>query len=177
MAKTYADQLAGRLDVVSPDAFRALERTVRKALENAGPPPPTGPTVTPRDARIKGVPAGSPERREIVGALIEYPSLLDDPAVASVLPLLEGNSARIIALLAQSLIEPPSGSKKDAGTEKIELAHEKALDTAVFLEQIPAAVQGLRAAAPGRTELRHEGRGERALARERKQAKEGRSVT
>ncbi len=144
MAKTYADQLAGRLDVVSPDAFRALERTVRRALEEAGPRPPMLHGATPKDARIKGVTAGSPERREIVGALIEYPSLLNDPAVAEVLPLLEGNSAQIIAALAQSLIEPPASAKSDGTLEK-------ALDTSVFLEQIPAMFRGFaeqRLAAP-----------------------------
>ena len=144
MAKTYADQLAGRLDVVSPDAFRALERAVRKALENVGPRPPGGPGATPKDARVKGVPPGSPERREIVGALIEFPSLLNDQAVSDVLPLLEGNSAHIIAVLAQSLIEPPDSAKRDGIVEK-------ALDTSVFLEQIPAMFRGFaeqRLAAP-----------------------------
>jgi DNA primase len=144
MAKGYADQLAGRLDVVSPDAFRALEQTVRKALATAGPRPVAGPNASPRDARVKGVPAGSPERREIVGALIEYPSLLNDQAVADILPLLEGNSAQIIAALAQSLIEPLASAKSEGRLEK-------ALDTSVFLEQIPAMFRGFaeqRLAAP-----------------------------
>ncbi len=144
MAKGYADQLAGRLDVVSPDAFRALEQTVRKALANAGPRPVAAPNSSPRDARVKGVPPGSPERREIVGALIEYPSLLNDQAVADILPLLEGNSAQIIAALAQSLIDGPAFPKSEG-------AREKGLDTTGFLEQIPAMFRGFaeqRLAAP-----------------------------
>ncbi len=144
MAKSYADQLAGRLDVVSPDAFRALERIVRKALEEAGPRAPHAQGATPKDARVKAVPAGSTQRRGIVGALIEYPSLLNDPAVAEVLPLLEGNSAQIIAALAQSLIDAPPGSKSEGHPEK-------ALDTTRFLEQIPAMFRGFaeqRLAAP-----------------------------
>jgi hypothetical protein len=70
-----------------------------------------------------------------VGALIEFPSLLEDSAVADVLPLLEGNSARTIAVLAQSLIGA-------TGDHKSAPSGEKALDTSVFLEQIPPAIKG-----------------------------------
>lgn len=143
MAKTYADQLAGRLDVHAPDAFRVLERTVRKTLADAGPPPPRGPVVTPRDARIKPRAPGAAERGEIVGALIEYPSLLNDQAVFPVLELLEGNSAQTVAVLAQSLI--------GATDQKSDPDGEKPLDTSVFLEQIPPAIRGFatrRLAAP-----------------------------
>jgi DNA primase len=146
MAKSYADQLAGRLDVHglragsddsrSPEPFRALVRSIHKALASqAGR---VGPT--PRNARIKPRAAGSAERAEIVGALLEYPSLLNDPSVQEVLLLLEGNSARTVHVLAQSLIR-----------EKRSPDGENPLDTSVFLEQIPPATRGFatkRLAAP-----------------------------
>ena len=57
MLKTYADRLAGRLDFLEADSFRALERSVAQALAEAGPPPPAGPTQ--RDARVAAKRAGS----------------------------------------------------------------------------------------------------------------------
>ena len=60
MLKTYADRLAGRLDFLEADSFRALERSVAQALAEAGPPPPAGPTQ--RDARVAAKRAGSMER-------------------------------------------------------------------------------------------------------------------
>jgi DNA primase len=115
MHKSYADQLAGRLDLVrSPDAFRALEASVRKAVADLPPPPPKPvrprlpeegelppPPASPKDARIAARVAGAAERREILGALIEFPTLLDDPEVSRTLEqnLLTGGSVRVIVAL------------------------------------------------------------------------------
>jgi DNA primase len=93
--EAYTNQLAGRLDIVraGQDAFRALRVQVRKALA-AVRPVASGSRIAPtRSAR----PAGSTERMEMCGALIEYPDLLDDPEVQSMLDLLEGLSAQIVA--------------------------------------------------------------------------------
>jgi DNA primase len=122
MAKSYADQLAGRLDLQrSSDAFRALEASVKKALASAGPrPQPVN--GDPKRARIGHKPPGSTQRASIVGALIEFPELLRDPEVSSLLKLLEGPSARTVAALAES----------SAGG---------GLDVDRFLAEVPPAVQ------------------------------------
>jgi DNA primase len=124
MAKSYADQLAGRLDLQrSSDAFRALEANVKKALASAGPRPErVDPNSDPKRARIAHKPAGSSEKGRIVGALIEYPELLPDADVAPLLSLLEGPSARTVAALAES----SSG---------------RGLDVDRFLAQVPPAIQ------------------------------------
>jgi DNA primase len=123
MAKTYADQLAGRLDMVrSEDAFRALENVVKKALAAAGPPKVA--PVSPERARVQGKPPGSLERRGIIEALIEWPVLLRDPEVEEVLGLLEGPGVKLIVALRRSLI-----------------AETNQLDSERFLAQVPDALR------------------------------------
>jgi len=145
MLKTYADRLAGRLDFVEAESFRALERSVMQAVAQAGPPPPSGPTQ--REARVSGKRAGSMERAEIVGALIEFPSLLAEPEVQEFLTMLEGTSAATVAALARTVGDapfaptPPKASDvPHDGVESHEI-REKSLDTSTFLAQIPPAVQ------------------------------------
>lgn len=111
MIKSYADQLAGRIDVVrsSPDAFRALEQSVRRAVANVPPPPKkvvrpglpeegeaAPPPQSPRDARISRRVPGAAERREMIGALVEAPGLLDDPEVDEVMDILAGPSVPLV---------------------------------------------------------------------------------
>ena len=131
MAKAHADRLAGRLDLVSsPDAFRALERKIRVALASSVP---SGAVAErPRTARIAPKKPGQEERKAIVGAILDFPSLLDDPEVAPCLDVLEGASAQIVAGMTGSL--------------RINARGEKALDNDVFLAQMPAAIQTFAAA-------------------------------
>lgn len=135
MAKAYADELAGRLDLVrSPDAFRALEAAVKRALTQAARPLASSQGGTnaaaskapPSRARIAPRPKGSAERREIVGAIIECPALLDDDEVQRELELLEGASAHTVAAVSKACKAGPNG--------------EKNLDSTEFLAQIPQAI-------------------------------------
>lgn len=146
MAKTYADELAARIDLKTLDRvgrhvadapFAALEQSIKGALAKAGPPIAklkSGETSAgPRAARIEGK---NPERRHramIIGAIIEYPELLDDPEVEATFPLLEGDSARTLAVLVDSW----RTAGHDAETE----AH---IDPSTLLErlaQIAPAIQ------------------------------------
>lgn len=122
MAKAYADQIAGRLDLVrsAPSAFRSLEQSVRKALAAAGPR--KSDASSPREARIAHKIPGAKLRGNIVGALIEFPELLRDRDVVPTLSMLEGLSAQTIAALRDSF-----GAK--------------GLDTASFLAQVPPAIR------------------------------------
>jgi DNA primase len=139
MLSAYADHAASRLDLVrSPDAFRALQRMVAIAAKAARVP--TGPR--PSEARIKPKPPGQEERKAIVGAILDFPVLLDDSEVARVLELLQGESARIVATIAQC--------------RRLGSRMEKVLDSSEFLAQMPPAIQAFahaRLAAPAHEDL------------------------
>ena len=78
-----------------------------------------------RSAPAKQTPktAASIERRDIVGALLDYPSLLADPDVIAACVHLEGPAVLTVAALRKAY------------------TGEKGLDTAGFLAQIPPAIQ------------------------------------
>jgi DNA primase len=130
MLEAYADYAAGRLDLVrsAPNAFPALKRRIMAVAPAATVP--KGPR--PWEARIRPRRPGGEERKAIVGALLDFPVLLDDSEVQDVLELLEGESARIVAAIGQSM--------RDAGRGQ------KVLDSSEFLAQMPPAIQAFASA-------------------------------
>jgi DNA primase len=130
MREAYADLVASRLDVArsAPNAFPALKRKVLTAARAARID--TGPR--PSEARIDPRPPGPEARKNIVGALLDFPVLLDDSEVRGVLDLLQGESARIVAVLGRSMRVNERGEKK--------------LDSAEFLAQMPPAIQSFASA-------------------------------
>jgi DNA primase len=135
MLEGYADRVVARLDAAlhTPNALAALKRKVfadaQAAHVDLGP--------RPSEARIQPRQPGSEERKAITEALLDFPALLDESAVQEVLPLLEANSARIVAGLVQARRLGPSG--------------EKVLDTSEFLAQMQGdakAFASARLAAP-----------------------------
>lgn len=134
--KTLADELAPRVDLpakiqggrdVDPGAFRALEEVVRRALADQRQAGQRGPS--PREARVRGKPRGSVERAAMIGALLDFPALLEDPEVVPALSLLEGNSSRTALTLRR---------QQKAG---------QIVDVEAFLQEIP---QETRAFVAGR---------------------------
>lgn len=123
MLKGYTDMIAGRLDIArtGQEAFRALEDYVKREVARSAPRVMAAPAPTDKEARIAPKPPGSELRKGIVGALIEYPSLLDDDEVLPALDALEGPSVSVVNALRRAW---------DAAT--------KTLDTDAFLSQIPA---------------------------------------
>jgi DNA primase len=130
MLKAYADYAASRLDLVrsAPNAFGALERKVVAAARAArvllGP--------RPSEARVTARRPGYEERKAIVGAILDFPVLLDDSEVARVLELLEGESARIVATIANCT--------------RVSARGEKRLDSSDFLAQMSPAIQAFASA-------------------------------
>jgi DNA primase len=118
----------GRDDVHQSGPFAALQQSLRKdeAAARARGEVPRPVAKSPKEARIAAKPPGSPERHAIVGCLIEYPSLLDDPEVAEELSLLEGPVVMAIASLRRAW-----------------RPHEKTLNVDAFLQEIPPAVRVL----------------------------------
>ena len=108
---------------------RTPGRSARATRASAKALPP-GPR--PHEARVKPRPPGYEERKAIVGAIIEFPGLLDDSSVREDLELLEGDSARIVAAIA-------SCSRVTAGGEK-------RLDGTEFLAQMSPAIQAFASA-------------------------------
>jgi DNA primase len=111
--KQRVDTLAGRLDLVrredsargnhSPEAFRALESAVKRIASSkreAAPKLRPGQVDAPPDrARFDTRKAGRKAMAQIVGALIEFPELLDDPHVAVGISLLTETAAMTVATL------------------------------------------------------------------------------
>lgn len=130
LLESYADQVAGRLDLVrsAPNALATLKRRfvgARNARVVAGP--------RPSEARVKPPSRlGSEERRAIVEALLDFPALLDDSETQDILPLLEGESARIVAAMSRCLRANERG--------------EKVLDSAEFLAQMPEPIHSFASA-------------------------------
>lgn len=107
MVKTYADRLASKLLIGGrPLAnLRELEIAVEQALGSA--PIPACPAAERRDQ------ARSRAREEdlppvILGALLDFPELLDDPAVEAALTTLDGDIALAVVKLRGTLLRHPT---------------------------------------------------------------------
>lgn len=130
MLKARADDALGRLDLVrfARDAIGPVQRKFALAAQTGrvsfGP--------RPYEARVKPRPPGQEERKAIVGAILEFPELLDDSSVRGELDLLEGDSARIVAAIAKCTRTTPSGEKRVDSTE--------------FLAQMTPAIQAFASA-------------------------------
>jgi DNA primase len=130
LLKARADDALGRLDLVrfARDAIGPLQRKFALAAQSGrfsvGP--------RPFEARVKARPPGQEERKAIVGAILEFPGLLDDSSVRGELELLEGDSARIVAAIAKCTRVVASGEKR--------------LDSTEFLAQMTPAIQAFASA-------------------------------
>ncbi len=111
--KQRVDLLAGRLDLVrreesargdrSPDAFRALEAAVRRtATQKRAPAQKLRPgevAAAPDRARYDVQSPGRTAMFTVVGAVIEFPELLQDAEVANATELLTDDAAKAVALV------------------------------------------------------------------------------
>jgi DNA primase len=115
----------GRDDVYQSGPLAALQKALRRdeAAARARGAVPHAP-ATPRDARIAPKTPGAAERTAIVGCLIEFPSLLEDPEVETELSLLEGPAVMAVAALRRAW-----------------KTVEKRLNVDAFLAEIPPAVR------------------------------------
>jgi DNA primase len=132
----FADHhVQARLDIRGVDSLRAYREKLQREAAREAPSGPPGPS--PRQARVAVQAPGKAERYEIIGALIEYPELLEDPEVQGVLSLLEGASAQTLVALSDSIrivLSPPSDPNGAS-------VPQKTLDSGSFLAQIPPPIQ------------------------------------
>jgi DNA primase len=130
-AKLYADRLSSQLIVQgrSPDDLRQLERLIEEATSGSSRRAEalsSSETLEPRERAL------SPNRENqvsetILGAILDFPELLDDPEIELALSLLDGEAALAVAALRRA-----RGPQKD-------------LDAAEFLAQIPGPIHSFAA--------------------------------
>lgn len=123
LAQTHADRIAARLGIKDVNTFTALQRSVARAASSQGPRPTAesarrgaGPAQRGVAPDV-GVPAQRrmlpPERarslqhdaaieQELFGALVEYPGLIQEPAIAALMCHATGPLALAIANLVQT---------------------------------------------------------------------------
>lgn len=114
MLKGFTDRIAGRLDIVrsGEGAFRAVEHSVKQAVakaeaerrraEEAAGVKSGNRVQNSNGIRITPRTPGAAERGAMIGYLIEWPVLLDDPEVADELSMLEGESVKVVAALRRA---------------------------------------------------------------------------
>jgi DNA primase len=135
MLKGFTDRIAGRLDIVrsGEGAFRAVEHSVKQAVakaetERRRAEAAAGLTTrhqmqNSNGMRISSPTPGAADRKAILGYLIEWPVLIDDPEVSEELSMLEGETVKVVAALRRAW---NSADKK--------------LDTDAFLAQMEPGV-------------------------------------
>jgi len=116
MAKTYADRLSSRLVIsgTAPTDLRQLEQIIEQAVSGRSAPARQHGLGAGGDVASKPVRppqshdrARSPAQVEeiglaVIGALIDFPELCDDPEVQGALGVLEGEPALSVAALRQA---------------------------------------------------------------------------
>ncbi len=125
MAEQYADTLASRLGVADARTFRALKRSVERSLKTS---------QEPRESRRTAERASTTGEFEvttaIIGALLDFPDLLDSEELLAYGALMQGDLAAVVACLRQARRRP---SRDDRHASHFELNE--------ALAKIPEAVR------------------------------------
>lgn len=104
LAKHYADRVAQAVSIqgASPQNLRHLESMLGQALAPSGPSSPRA--VNRHDAKSMAQP--DQVILAAVGALMDFPELLDDPSITGRLGLVDGPAALVIAALQRDGATP-----------------------------------------------------------------------
>lgn len=98
LAQHHADTVAARLGIRDARSLSALKRSIQRASTTESQAP--GHVVAPPE-RARSRPRQQAIADEIVGALVEYPSLLQHPDLARSLPHVSGELALALSILAR----------------------------------------------------------------------------
>ncbi len=111
LAQTHADRIASRLGISDVSTLGALQRAIYRAATpqeanprsqaSNNPAPPRRPMLAPPE-RARSAQRGDAVEHELFGALVEYPSLLDNEIVLDLLRHATGNLALAIVTLRQA---------------------------------------------------------------------------
>jgi DNA primase len=126
MAKTYADRVSSKLVVLNgaPADLRQLEQAMERAVSgggSGGSGQQSGPAPVPHD-RARSRAQVEEMAHAVLGAILDYPELVDDTEVESALGVLEGDVALAVAAVRQTRVG------------------QKGIYTAEFLAQIAAPI-------------------------------------
>lgn len=109
LAEQYADMLASRLGVADARTFRALKSSVERSLRGArdGAPPARRTRASPGER-------GEWEMTTaIVGALLDFPALLDSEDLLAYGTQMQGDLAAVVACLRRARRQSPSRGELD----------------------------------------------------------------
>lgn len=105
LAEQHADQLAARLGIDDARTFRALQNSIRASLgpQSAAPLSSQNPSL-PQQAphRAQSRKRAHEIQTEILGALLDYPSLLDNSEFLAYANHMQGDLAAAVALLRKT---------------------------------------------------------------------------
>jgi len=164
MVKTYADRLSSKLLVGGQPlaSLRELESAVEQALATgtrAAPPLPTSQASVTHD-RARSRTQYEEIALSMLGALLDYPVLLDDPEVQVALESLDGDHALAVAALRQTMAQvaahrarstseqattvPDPGAAPDAGGEAGSLPNRAnpGIEIGVYADEFLAQIRG-----------------------------------
>lgn len=119
LAEQHADKLAGRLGVADAHTFRALRNSIRRTLLTRKEAPTASISVDddferPTDERTVKI------GRAILGALLDFPELLDSEELMAYSPHMEGDVAAAVACLrATTVVAPVDGPQLHAALSRI----------------------------------------------------------
>lgn len=146
MLKMYADRLSQKLVLRGQalPSLRELEQALERSLSSPSKPavrPPSQVNLPHDQARSRS--QYEEIAQAIVGALLDFPELLDDPEAAEAATILDGDSALALVALRQAQTAhdaranagPSYGEHEDGGMSN------KGIYADVFLAQIPRSIQ------------------------------------
>lgn len=121
MSKTYADQLSSKLVVRGQPlaSLRELEAAVDQAVSGGARARPAqgDAQATESHDRARSRARENAISLEILGALLDFPALLDDPEVAQALAVLDGDAAMAVYALRRTLSLHAKMGPSQAGHE------------------------------------------------------------
>jgi DNA primase len=125
MAEHYADSIAERLNISDARTLRALEQRIRRAVAAASSPNPKENRGGREQAR--GPNDSDAISFEVLGCILDWPELLQDPEVEAALNTTEGDVALTLSLARRAFL----GQKADSVEE--------------FLAKIPVSIHSFAA--------------------------------
>lgn len=119
MAEQHADKLAGRLGVADAHTFRALRDNIKRELSEPEPFYPE-PAYIDGEYEEEAVSPKDPLAESILGALLDFPELLDTEELLAYSAHMEGDTAAAVACLRAS---EASAENADGQSSSMSLDH------------------------------------------------------
>jgi len=103
LAKAHVDRISGGLALADERTIRALDRAVQQGMGPGQSDPRRQSNETSLGSRARSRAQHREVALETLGAILDYPELIDLPEMIEVMPVLEGDLAVAVAALRQTL--------------------------------------------------------------------------